>query len=73
MIIYIKIPAGWLVEAAGYKGKWFGNVGVSEKHALILVTNGKATGLELYDLVEKIQNSVYEMFGIRLEAEQNII
>ncbi|QQR93850.1 UDP-N-acetylmuramate dehydrogenase [bacterium] len=68
-----KIPAGWLVEAAGYKGKWFGNVGVSEKHALILVTNGKATGLELYDLVEKIQNSVYEMFGIRLEAEQNII
>lgn len=69
----IKIPAGWLVEQCGWKGKKVGNVGVHEKQALVLVNYGGGTGLEVKSLAEGIIKSVQEKFGIRLTPEVNII
>ncbi len=68
-----KIPAGWLIEACGWKGKQFANVGVYEHQALVLVNFGKGTGEEIWALAQKIRNSVEEQFGIRLEPEVNIV
>ncbi len=69
----IKIPAAWLIEQCGFKGKRFGNTGTYKNQALVLVNYGEATGKEIFEFAQKIQNTVQETFGILLEMEVNVI
>jgi UDP-N-acetylmuramate dehydrogenase len=69
----VKIPAGWLIEQAGFKGKRFGNAGIHVKQALVLVNYGGANGQEILDIAKNIQQTVFDQFGIAIEAEVNII
>lgn len=69
----IKIPAGWLIEKAGWKGKRVGNVGTYKNQALVIVNHGNATGDEIYRHAMRIQKSVKQMFGVELAPEVNII
>ena len=69
----IKVPAGWLIEQAGFKGKRFGDAGVHKNQALVLVNYGQATGSQLWDLALKIQEEVQNQFGITITPEVNII
>jgi len=70
---FTKIPAGWLIEQAGWKGKRMGNVGVHQKQALVLVNYGEGKGEELLELARLIQDDVKQKFRIELEPEVNII
>lgn len=67
-----KIPAGWLIENAEFKGKRFGDAGVHEKQALVLVNYGNASGKEVWELANEIQRAVMEDTGIFIEPEVNI-
>lgn len=69
----VKVPAGWLIEQAGFKGKRFGDAGIHSKQALVLVNYGQATGSEIWSVAQHIQQTVKEMFGIDIEAEVNVI
>jgi UDP-N-acetylmuramate dehydrogenase len=69
----IKIPAGWLIEQSGFKGKIVGNTGSHSKQALVIVNYGNATGIEIFNYSQSIIDFVKSKYGIELEREVNII
>ncbi len=69
----VKIPAGWLIEKAGFKGKRFENYGVHKNQALVLVNYGQAKGDDILKLSKLIQKTVLRIFNISIEAEVNIL
>jgi UDP-N-acetylmuramate dehydrogenase len=69
----VKVPAGWLIEQAGFKGKRFGDAGIHKNQALVLVNYAKATGQEILNVSKEIQATVFQKFGIHIEAEVNVI
>lgn len=69
----VKIPAAWMIDQCGWKGKQLGRAGVHSKQALVLINCGGATGQEVIALSEEIQQSVFQKFGIRIFPEVNFI
>lgn len=68
-----KISAGWLIEAAGFKGVRDGDAGMSNRHALVLVNHGKASGPQLWAFAQTVISGVEAKFGVRLEPEPLVI
>lgn len=69
----VKVPAGWLIERSGWKGKALGRAAVHDRQALVLVNLGGASGYEVMNLAEAVVNTVRELFGIELHPEVNFI
>ena len=69
----IKVPAGWLIENAGLKGKRIGNTGTHPKQALVIVNYGNATGEEILQYKDFVKEKIFERFGIELEEEVNVV
>ena len=69
----VKVPAGWLIEKAGFKGKRFGDAGIHKNQALVLVNYGNATGQEILNISKDIQATILKEFGIAIESEVNVI
>ena len=69
----VKVPAGWLIEEAGWKGRVIGNTGTYKQQALVIVNHGGATGREILNLATRIRRAVARQFGIELVPEVNII
>ena len=69
----VKIPAGWMIDQCGWKGKSMGRAGVHDKQALVLVNRGGATGQEVVALCQQIQADVKQKFGIDIYPEVNVI
>lgn len=70
---WVKVPAAWLIDQCGWKGKRRGDVGVHEKQALVLVNYGGGSGKEVFRLSEMIRESVQKKFGVELHREVNVI
>lgn len=69
----VKVPAAWLIEQCGWKGKTSGAVGVHEQQPLVLVNYGGGTGQAIYQLAQDMQQSVQAQFDIKIEPEVNLI
>jgi UDP-N-acetylmuramate dehydrogenase len=70
---HVKIPAGWMIERCGWKGKSLGRAGVHSKQALVLINRGGATGNDVVTLCRQIQHDVKAMFGVEINPEVNIV
>lgn len=70
---FVKVPAGWLIEKSGFKGKRYGDAGIHDKQALVLVNHGNATGNELLAVARIVQETVLKNYGIAIETEVNLI
>ena len=68
-----KLSAAWLIEAGGFKGLRGGDAGISNRHALVLVNHGHATGAQLWALAQRVRDGVRERFGVVLEPEPRVI
>lgn len=69
----VKLPAAWLIDQCGFKGKVFGQTGSHSKQALVIVNYGNASGLEVYNHAKNVQQTVFEKFGVMLEMEVNVV
>lgn len=69
----VKVPAGWLIEHAGLKGYRKDDAGVHKNQALVLVNYGNATGQDILNLSKYVQKTVFDKYGIAIEAEVNVI
>ena len=70
---HVKIPAGWLIEQTGWKGRALGPAAVHDKQALVLVNRGGATGIDIVALSDTVRRAVYDKFGIEISPEVNFI
>jgi len=70
---HAKLSAAWLIEASGFKGAREGDAGISERHALVLVNHGDATGAQLWALAQRVRQGVHKRFGVMLEPEPRVI
>ena len=69
----VKVPAGWLIDSAGWKGRALGRAAVHDRQALVLVNLGEATGEEVMALAERVCKEVYSKYGIHITPEVNFI